>query len=392
MNEVIHPNHYNKHQIELWNFLDMYWPDDPLLWNAVKYLGRAGEKIGSNETQAQAKKRDLEKAINYINRRIDNLKNQIDVADKAFEDHAKMLQDILKEDCEQAGNGLRMIFLTPIQSRNAMLIDPNVEFLAPIQCSGDYLEKEVCTNDTNCPLGKFPHPGYFSNDCNLWCKGTHLENLEKVQNHLETKKNISEEQILIQHLVEIIRGVLKGKRKNRCSYPFCVVNKSLDAFLDNIGKPCNNKYCIGVCGNYDDYDYALHIDWDRVNEQKYSLYNETDDVIRRLCIINGNRKLSREWQEVFALVIQMENIIKGDYSKINECIYPCCPVEKQIDQRGYCKICNAYCMSTEKSQYRQYKIDWAKFKKSKFYSRDFELKDLDLFELREFIYRKRGKE
>ena len=60
---VEHPKHYNEHPIEAWDILDMYFPKDPLLWNAGKYLLRAGNK-GSLET-------DLKKAIQYLNRRLE---------------------------------------------------------------------------------------------------------------------------------------------------------------------------------------------------------------------------------------------------------------------------------------------------------------------------------
>ena len=62
---VNHPSHYNFSKYEVWDVLDEWFPRDPLLWQACKYLARAGHKGNAIE--------DLRKALVYINRRIDNL-------------------------------------------------------------------------------------------------------------------------------------------------------------------------------------------------------------------------------------------------------------------------------------------------------------------------------
>lgn len=60
---VIHPEHYNQSKYEVWDVLDV-WFTNPLLWQAGKYLVRAGFKT-SDPTE------DLKKCINYINRFIE---------------------------------------------------------------------------------------------------------------------------------------------------------------------------------------------------------------------------------------------------------------------------------------------------------------------------------
>lgn len=68
---VNHPNHYggeeNPYEVikvcEAWG-LDQ----DAYLFNVVKYVARAGKKNASKELE------DLEKAIFYLNRKIENLK------------------------------------------------------------------------------------------------------------------------------------------------------------------------------------------------------------------------------------------------------------------------------------------------------------------------------
>lgn len=55
--------------IESWDVLDALFPDDPLLWNATKYLTRYGRKGSSNRRIV-----DLRKAVEYIERRIAKLK------------------------------------------------------------------------------------------------------------------------------------------------------------------------------------------------------------------------------------------------------------------------------------------------------------------------------
>lgn len=66
--QVIHPDHYNSTKYETWDVLDEWFPTDPLLWQVGKYLSRAGKK-GSML-------KDLEKAVNYLNRRIEQEKKK----------------------------------------------------------------------------------------------------------------------------------------------------------------------------------------------------------------------------------------------------------------------------------------------------------------------------
>lgn len=54
--------------IESWDVLDALFPNDPLLWNATKYLTRYGRKGASNRRIV-----DLRKAVEYIERRISKL-------------------------------------------------------------------------------------------------------------------------------------------------------------------------------------------------------------------------------------------------------------------------------------------------------------------------------
>lgn len=56
------PAHYIGSKFEAWDVLDEFFGSDPLLWNAGKYLIRAGKK----DSLVQ----DLQKAIVYIERRI----------------------------------------------------------------------------------------------------------------------------------------------------------------------------------------------------------------------------------------------------------------------------------------------------------------------------------
>lgn len=65
---VNHPPHYNYGKIEVIDYIE----DKNLnfnLGNAVKYISRAGKKDKSKEVE------DLQKAVFYINREIDRLKN-----------------------------------------------------------------------------------------------------------------------------------------------------------------------------------------------------------------------------------------------------------------------------------------------------------------------------
>ena len=65
---VNHPKHYIEgRKFENWDVLDDWFPNDPLKWNAGKYLCRAGRKGEEVE--------DLEKAVAYIQRRIRRIKH-----------------------------------------------------------------------------------------------------------------------------------------------------------------------------------------------------------------------------------------------------------------------------------------------------------------------------
>ena len=57
---VTHPQHYNKTKFEVWDVLDEWFPTEPLLWQAVKYIARALFKGNSIQ--------DIQKAINYLER------------------------------------------------------------------------------------------------------------------------------------------------------------------------------------------------------------------------------------------------------------------------------------------------------------------------------------
>lgn len=62
---VNHPLHYTFGKYEVLDVLEDWFPDDPLLFNATKYLPRAGKKDKNTEIE------DLKKAIFYIQRKID---------------------------------------------------------------------------------------------------------------------------------------------------------------------------------------------------------------------------------------------------------------------------------------------------------------------------------
>lgn len=42
--QVNHPSHYNRGKYEVWDVLDDWFPNDPLLWNVGKYVARLGSK------------------------------------------------------------------------------------------------------------------------------------------------------------------------------------------------------------------------------------------------------------------------------------------------------------------------------------------------------------
>lgn len=67
MDAVKNPSHYqlvlaDGTVIQCWDLLDALFPDDPLLWNAGKYLFRAGRK--------DALAQDLGKLVRYVERRL----------------------------------------------------------------------------------------------------------------------------------------------------------------------------------------------------------------------------------------------------------------------------------------------------------------------------------
>lgn len=70
-NPVNHPLHYGgdvPHEtykcLRAWGL-----ESDAMIWNAVKYLSRAGKKAGEDKMQ------DLQKAVWYINNRIEQLRS-----------------------------------------------------------------------------------------------------------------------------------------------------------------------------------------------------------------------------------------------------------------------------------------------------------------------------
>lgn len=72
---VNHPNHYNDGKIEVIDFIE----DKNLgfhLGNAIKYISRAGKKHEQGMSNKQKEINDLRKAMWYINRKIDQLKNE----------------------------------------------------------------------------------------------------------------------------------------------------------------------------------------------------------------------------------------------------------------------------------------------------------------------------
>lgn len=68
VSQVDHPKHYNSGKIEAISVIED-WNLDFHLGNTVKYICRAGKKETSSEVQ------DLEKAIWYIQRKLNLLKN-----------------------------------------------------------------------------------------------------------------------------------------------------------------------------------------------------------------------------------------------------------------------------------------------------------------------------
>ena len=67
---VEHPSHYQVGGFEVWDILDTFFPDDPHLWAAGKYLIRAGRKGDAVE--------DLEKCQRFLSRAISRRKEEDD--------------------------------------------------------------------------------------------------------------------------------------------------------------------------------------------------------------------------------------------------------------------------------------------------------------------------
>ena len=66
--KVLHPSHYNTGKFEVWDVLDDWFSDEPLLWQVGKYLARAKHKESFIE--------DLKKAQNYLARRIAQIEKE----------------------------------------------------------------------------------------------------------------------------------------------------------------------------------------------------------------------------------------------------------------------------------------------------------------------------
>lgn len=64
--------------VESWDVLDALFPDDPLLWNAGKYLTRRGRKGVVGMTALEAEVQDLRKARAYLDRRITTVERKIE--------------------------------------------------------------------------------------------------------------------------------------------------------------------------------------------------------------------------------------------------------------------------------------------------------------------------
>ena len=74
-NKVNHPSHYNIGKIEVIDFIE----DQQLnfhLGNAVKYICRAGKKNSDGTSVDRSRITDLEKAMWYLQRYIQELKDQ----------------------------------------------------------------------------------------------------------------------------------------------------------------------------------------------------------------------------------------------------------------------------------------------------------------------------
>lgn len=64
---MVHPNHYNdvEGMPEVWDILDAFFPDNPTMWNAGKYLLRYARKGEPAE--------QLRKMVQYANRELEKL-------------------------------------------------------------------------------------------------------------------------------------------------------------------------------------------------------------------------------------------------------------------------------------------------------------------------------
>ena len=81
--KVNHPSYYNNGKVEVIDAIEA-WGLNFHRGNAVKYIARAGKKNIANEVE------DLEKAVWYINREIERLKNEsCEEFLKNFEDEKK---------------------------------------------------------------------------------------------------------------------------------------------------------------------------------------------------------------------------------------------------------------------------------------------------------------
>ena len=85
--KVDHPSHYHKGTYEAINVIEA-WKLEFCLGNAVKYISRAGHKEAAKEIE------DLEKALWYLNRRIEYLKERkLEEATRMMETYKKAEDD-----------------------------------------------------------------------------------------------------------------------------------------------------------------------------------------------------------------------------------------------------------------------------------------------------------
>ena len=75
---VNHPDHYRgticphckAEIVDSADIFDQWWGNDPHLWNAGKYMQRAGRKLDASDTEIAATIRDLKKVVWYVVRAI----------------------------------------------------------------------------------------------------------------------------------------------------------------------------------------------------------------------------------------------------------------------------------------------------------------------------------